>query len=213
VEIWDIGRIQPYEKNAKVHAPEQVAALARSIKKFGWTQPIVVDADGVIIAGHGRRLAALELGMTKVPVVCRTDLTKPEADALRLADNRTASTVYDTELLKDALQELKNLDFDLADTGFDEHELEFMLADLTMIDDAVLVDDIGEAVEEQREKTEDKIREVDETELPIGEGFGFKKLRAQEIRRVKAFMAQIESSTGKEGAAALMAHLDSLGIA
>ncbi len=212
IEIWEIDQIVPYDKNAKIHDDDQIESLAKSIQKFGWTQPIVVDADGVIIAGHGRRLAAQKLGLTKAPVVCRKDLSKPEADALRLADNRTSSTTYDTDLIQAELRALKDLEFDLTLTGFGESELDFMLSDLGDLDEESFVDDIGEAVEKQREENEEKVREIDDKELPIHEAFGFKKLRTTEIRRLKTFMAQIEGSTGKEGPEALMAYLDSLGV-
>lgn len=213
VELWDIDRIKPYKKNAKIHSDDQVASVAKSIQKFGWTQPIVVDRDGVIIVGHGRRLAAISLGLKKVPVVCRTDLTKGEADALRLADNRVASQLYDTDLLKDELLSLKDLDVDLSLTGYDEKELEFLTADLGKIDTGVFVDDVGEAVEKQKEENEAKVKEIDEKELPISDGFGFKKLRAAQVRRVKTFMAKLEGETGLEGPDALMAFFDEMGIA
>ncbi|KAA5604416.1 chromosome partitioning protein ParB [Roseospira marina] len=213
VQSWSLDDIKPYEKNAKLHDDEQIEALSRSIKRFGWTQPIVIDRDGVIIAGHGRRLAALSLGLTRAPVVCRTDLTTAEAEALRLADNRTTSTAYDTDLLREALQGLKDIEFDLADTGFGEHELNFMLADLGQIDATAFVDDIGEAVELQRAENEQHVQEIDEKELPISEAFGFKKMRTGDIRHVKAFMARIESMTGKTGPDALIAYLDTLDIA
>ena len=83
IEIWDIKDLVPYEMNAKKHPQDQVEKLATAITKFGWTQPIVVWNNGEIIAGHGRRLAALHLGMKKVPVVVRSDLSKVEADALQ----------------------------------------------------------------------------------------------------------------------------------
>lgn len=213
VELWEIDRIQPYEKNAKVHSDEQVEAVAKSITKFGWTQPIVVDKDGVVIVGHGRRLAAIKLGLKKVPVVCRTDLDKAEVDALRLADNRVASQLYDTEILKDELLSLKDLDFDLSFTGYDEKELEFLTADLSKIDTGVFVEDVGQAVEKQKEENDLKVKEIDGKELPLSEAFGFKKLLPGQVRRVKAFMAKLEAETGEEGAAALMSFLDEMGVA
>ena len=82
IELWDLDKIVPYAANAKKHPPDQVRKLATAITKFGWTQPIVVAGNGEIIAGHGRRLAAIQLGLAKVPVICRRDLTKAEADAL-----------------------------------------------------------------------------------------------------------------------------------
>lgn len=213
VELWPIERLIPYEKNAKIHPDDQIESLMKSIQTFGWTQPIVVDKDGIVIVGHGRRLAALKLGLKHVPVVCRTDLTKAEADALRLADNRVSSQHYDTDLLKIELLALKDVDFDLSLTGFDPKELDFLTSDLSKMDVSVFVEDVGGAVEEQKAKNEAKIKEIDEKEIPISEGFGFGRLRPGQIRRVKAFMARVEDETGHEGPEALMAFLDEMGIA
>jgi hypothetical protein len=78
VELWDIERVKPYPKNTKLHPDEQIERLSRTISRFGWDQPIVVDKHGVIIKGHGRRLAALKLGLKKVPVCVRRDLSQDE---------------------------------------------------------------------------------------------------------------------------------------
>src|ERR1019366_2027514 len=69
VEYWPIARLLPYIRNARTHSPEQIAQVAASIRQFGWTNPILVGADGVVIAGHARLMAARQLGMTEVPVI------------------------------------------------------------------------------------------------------------------------------------------------
>ena len=79
----DITSVRPYEKNAKLHDAKQIANVAKSIKKYGWQQPIVVDADGCIIIGHCRLEAAKKLGMDKVPCVCADDLTPEQVRELR----------------------------------------------------------------------------------------------------------------------------------
>ena len=76
IELWDIDRVKPYGLNAKKHDDKQVDGIINSIQRFGWDQPIVVDANGEVIKGHGRRLAAIKIGLKKVPVLQRLDLTR-----------------------------------------------------------------------------------------------------------------------------------------
>lgn len=211
IEIWDISKIIPYAANAKKHPQEQVIKLANSITKFGWTQPIVVWKNGEIIAGHGRRLAALHLGLAKVPVICRKDLTKAQADALRLADNRVTSTDYDQGAIQEELRrladELKNEDFDLTDLGFDEKEIDFTMADLGEIDDSFFVDDVSTAVEKQKTENENAIATTDDTAAPATDAFGFKRVTIAQSREIRNLMAKAESETGLKGADALISIL------
>jgi len=87
---WPIDRLKPYERNPRTHSPEQITKIAASLLKFGWTNPILVDGDAGIIAGHGRLLAARELGMTTVPVIELSHLTDAQKRAYVIADNRLA---------------------------------------------------------------------------------------------------------------------------
>ena len=124
VEWWPTERPTPYARNARVAPPQAVSKVAASIKEFGWQQPIVVDAEGVIIVGHTRLLAAQQLGIEQVPVLVATDLTPAQVKAYRLADNRTAQeTSWDDELLSIEIEELADLDIELSLTGFDDEEL------------------------------------------------------------------------------------------
>lgn len=208
VEIWDVNRPIPYEKNAKIHSDKQVDTLAGLIKRYGFTQPIVVDADGVIIAGHGRRLAAKKLGLKKVPVIVRSDLTKEEADALRLADNQAASTEYDTELVQEELARLNDLDVDLSLLGYDEKELEFLTADLEEFDEGAFVDDIAEGVAEQQEENERKTKEIDDEQVSVVKVLGTSKVSRDLARKLQGFIDVAEAETEKEGAEALVAWLE-----
>lgn len=115
---WEpIKSIRPYEKNPRRN-DEAVDAVAASIREFGWQQPIVVDKDGVIIAGHTRYKAAKKLKCDTVPVVVADDLTEDQIKAYRLADNKTGELAeWDTALLGEELAELA--DFDMAQFGFD----------------------------------------------------------------------------------------------
>lgn len=116
--IWaEIDTITPYEQNAKKHPQEQVDHIANSLQRFGWRQPIVVDAAGVIVVGHGRYLAAKQLGLDHVPVVQADDLTDEEIRAYRLADNKTNESEWDDELLDLELDGIG--DIDMSDFGFD----------------------------------------------------------------------------------------------
>lgn len=208
VELWEVERLVPFEKNAKIHTDEQVDTLVGLIKRYGFTQPIVVDADGVIIAGHGRRLAARKMGLKKVPVIVRSDLTKAEADALRLADNQAASTQYDTELVQEELARLNDLDVDLSALGYDEKELEFLTADLEEFDDDAFVDDIAGGVAEQEEENERKTKEFDAEQVPVGKVLGFSRVSRDQARALQAHMDAATAETGKEGVEALLAWLD-----
>jgi DNA modification methylase len=127
VEWRDPATLIPYINNAKTHSPEQIAKVASSIATFGFDQPIVVDGLGVIITGHARREASLALGLKLVPVVARTDLLPAEVKAARIADNKTAESPWNDELLRLELQQLEEQDFALEVTGFNDEELECLL--------------------------------------------------------------------------------------
>ncbi|MGC9239811.1 MAG: site-specific DNA-methyltransferase [Acidithiobacillus sp.] len=118
----------PYARNARTHSDEQVAQIAASIKEFGWTNPILVDGDKGIIAGHGRVLAARKLGLQQVPCIELSHLSEAQKRAYILADNQLALNAgWDTELLKIELQDLDAADFDLSLLGFDADFLAGML--------------------------------------------------------------------------------------
>jgi len=116
MEYRDINTIKPYPKNAKKHPKKQIDQVAKSIKEFGFNQPIVVGKDGVIIVGHGRYEAAKQLKWDKVPVLER-DLSEEKANAYRLADNKLNESAWDMGLV---IEELGELPENLAElTGFD----------------------------------------------------------------------------------------------
>jgi len=130
IEYWPIDRPKPYPKNARKWGAVAVEKVASSIRAFGFRQPIVVDAQGVIVIGHLRLAAAMFLGLTEVPVHAAHDLTPTQIRGLRLADNRTNQEAsWDDDLLGPELAELAGLGFDLSLTGFDVHELDSLLRD------------------------------------------------------------------------------------
>ena len=130
IERWPIDRPKDYPKNARKWSGQAIEKVASSIDEFGWRQPVVVDANDVIVIGHLRRAAGRFLGLTEVPVHVAKDLTPAQIRGLRLADNRTNQEAsWDEELLAVELAELNDLDFDLGLTGFDVHELDSLLRD------------------------------------------------------------------------------------
>lgn len=132
VELIEIGRVVPYARNPRRNEGA-IAKVAASIKEYGFRQPIVVDEEMVIIAGHTRLQAAQQLGLKKVPVHIATGLTQAQIKAYRLADNRThEDSEWDEELLAIELGELDELGFDLDLTGFEAIELEELLGGASM---------------------------------------------------------------------------------
>lgn len=125
VETASVDSLTPYVNNPKDHPDEQVEKIANSIKEFGFTVPMVVDGDGVIVAGHGRYQAVKEhLELDHVPVITRDDLSDAQIDAFRVADNRITESTWDIELLGEELEQLQHEEIDLDVTGFNDDELE-----------------------------------------------------------------------------------------
>ena len=130
IERWPTAKLLPYARNARTHSEEQVAQIAASIAEFGFTNPILAGADGVIVAGHGRLAAAQKLGLETVPVVVLDHLTPTQRRALVIADNRIAENAgWDDDVLRTELAALQDEDFDLALTGFDADALAELLTD------------------------------------------------------------------------------------
>lgn len=212
-ERWEIGLLKASPTNSKKHPQEHIEKLARSIAKHGIANTIQVEADGTIIAGHGRWLAAQHLGWTHVSVIVRRDLTPEQAMALRIADNQTVSTEYDTELLKAELSMLKEADYDLTSLGFGDDELAKLTSDFGEIDDSMFVENIGEAVETQKTENAEKEKEIDQTAAPVGDALGFKRVTVEQSRTVRSFMAAIEAETGLKGAEAFVRFIQDNGFA
>ena len=130
IQQWPVEKLIPYARNARTHTEEQVAQVAASIVEFGWTNPILVGADGVIIAGHARLAAARKLKLTEVPVIVLDHLTPTQRRALVLADNRLAlSAGWDEEMLRVELESLEEEGFNLDLVGFTDEEVEELLRD------------------------------------------------------------------------------------
>ena len=125
-----VERLVPYINNARTHSPEQIKKLQASLREFGFVNPILIDRDYNVIAGHGRLAAAREEGYTEVPCVYVDHLTEAQKKAYILADNRMAMDAgWDEELLKVELESLQEMAYDLSFTGFDEKELASLMGD------------------------------------------------------------------------------------
>ena len=130
VVTWPVEKLIPFARNARTHSDEQVAQIAASIAEFGWTNPILAGADGIVIAGHARLLAARKLGMTEVPVIVLDHLTDSQRRALVLADNRLALNAgWDEEMLRVEIAALDEDGFNLEVVGFTDEEIEGLLRD------------------------------------------------------------------------------------
>ena len=138
MQLISIDKLVPYVNNARTHSPEQILKLRSSLREFGFVNPIIIDREFNVIAGHGRLMAAKEEGIEEVPCVFVDYLTDAQKKAYILADNRMAMDAgWDDELLKIEMEELQNLGYDLEFTGFDEKEL----ADLFGVDDKEVKED------------------------------------------------------------------------
>ena len=124
IVLRSVESLIPYARNARIHSDAQVAQIAGSIREFGFTNPVLVDGESGIVAGHGHVLAARKLGMTEVPCIEVAYLTDAQRRAYIIADNKLALNAgWDEELLKLELADLKGGGFDLSLTGFGELEL------------------------------------------------------------------------------------------
>ena len=138
MQLISIDKLVPYVNNARTHSAEQILKLRSSLREFGFVNPIIIDREFNVIAGHGRLMAAKEEGIEEVPCVFVDYLTDAQKKAYILADNRMAMDAgWDDELLKIEMEELQNLGYDLEFTGFDEKEL----ADLFGVDDKEVKED------------------------------------------------------------------------
>jgi ParB-like chromosome segregation protein Spo0J len=134
----------PYARNARTHSDAQIAQLAASIAEWGWTTPVLVDEAGILIAGHGRVLAAHMLGLKEVPVMTATGWSEAKRRAYTLADNRLALAAgWDPVMLAAELSDLEAADFDMSLIGFSVDELMDLTAEKTMgLTDPDLVPDV-----------------------------------------------------------------------
>jgi DNA modification methylase len=151
-----LEQLVPYARNARTHSESQVAQIAGSIAEFGFVNPVLVGGDNIIIAGHGRVMAAKKLGLKTVPTIKLDHLSENQRRALVIADNKIAENAgWDEELLRLELQNLADEDFDLDLLGFDDVELDDLLASLETQEAAALDENIPEVQENPVSRTGD----------------------------------------------------------
>ena len=147
MQLVPIQKLIPYINNARTHSPEQIGKLRASLREFGFINPVIIDRDYGVIAGHGRILAAKEEGIREVPCVFADHLTEAQKKAYIIADNRMAMDAgWDEELLRVEIEALQGMDFDPLLTGFDEKEL------AALFDDGAEAKDDDFDVDEELEK-------------------------------------------------------------
>ena len=126
-----INELKPYENNSRTHDESQIKQICESIKEYGWTNPVLIDEKGTIIAGNGRVEAGKKLDIKEVPCIVLSGLTEAQKKAYVIADNKMALNAgWNEELLKTELEKLKELDFDLELTGFSKKELDKMFDEI-----------------------------------------------------------------------------------
>lgn len=134
VEMWPTESVIPYDKNPRYN-DDAVDAVAKSIKEFGFCQPIVVDEHSIIIVGHTRHKAAIKLGLTEVPVFVAKGLTEAQARAYRIADNKTGDLAeWDKVVLLEEIQGLEDMDIDMSVLAFNDVDLETLKNDVALIE-------------------------------------------------------------------------------
>jgi len=155
IDYRKTGELIPYINNSRTHSEQQVQQVAASIKEFGFTNPILIDEDSGIIAGHGRLQAAQMMGMDEVPTITLEGLTEAQRKAYVIADNKLAlNSGWDDELLKVELEILSDLDFDLDILGWDvlpdfKGEVDYSILDDDDLDDELegMTDDVKKAIQ------------------------------------------------------------------
>lgn len=171
IVMRNIKDLKPYKKNAKKHPKEQVERIANSIKEFGFTQPVLIDKNNCVVAGHGRILGAKKAGLKEVPTLCLDDLTEEQIKAYRLADNKLNESDWDSVLLAEELDELNSVldmeqfGFELAKEMEDEQNKYTMKTNIPQYEIKGEEPDISELVDTS--KTKELLEEIKQSSVPI----------------------------------------------
>lgn len=160
IEMIALDVLIPYVNNARTHSDEQVAKIAASIREFGFADPVEIDEANMLLAGHGRVMAARKLGLTEVPAVRHEGLSEAQKKAYILANNKLALDAgWDLELLNLELEELKDLDYNLDITGFDNEDISTLQSELDELNEEPktkesILDKLDICIDEPRTKVE-----------------------------------------------------------
>jgi len=156
IEMLQLAMLLPYSKNCRTHSPEQIKQIADSIREFGFTNPVLIDSSGNIIAGHGRVMAAENMGLDAVPCIRLNHLTEVQRRAYIIADNKLAENAgWDSNLLRMEVLDLQKFDFNINLLGFDDKAMDGMLAFLEPNDGLTDEDEVPEPPEEPTTKLGD----------------------------------------------------------
>lgn len=212
IEAWDIDKPIDSERNNKVHDEASLKRLARSLESVGQIQPLIVDREGVIIAGHGRRAAARLLGWKHVKVI-QLPVDETTARKMRLADNLSSNQNYDVRAISEEVVELNGiLDETMEDItaslGLNDKMIDMLAPHLTGaldLNEDAFTEDLTREVDDFSAESDRMNLEIEETELPIHEAFGFKKAKPSQLRLFRMLVAKASEETGIEDPAAALA--------
>lgn len=200
----------PYEKNVKKHPQSHINVLKALMTKYGFStgNAIQVDRNLVIIAGHGRREAAVQLELERVPVIVRGDLTDDEVKRWRIEENKSVGLDYDVVMMKEEIAELLEGSADPL-LGFDDREWSVLTDDLTAgFDTETIISDLEEEMAESQRQHDETIREAKANDVSVTDLLGFKRVPADQQRKFANFMAEIEFRAKKSGLDAFLELID-----
>lgn len=199
IQAWTLDRLTPAENNHKKHTDESTAKLAKSLADIGQIQPVVVDKDGEIIAGHGRWMAAQKLGWDKIKVI-QIPVDRATAIKARIADNLMSNQSIDSNALMREWNELLDLDEDVSlDTliAEDGHKDLLNVVDKIEISEADLMDNALESIDAFSKEGEEKADIISTTDTPLRSVFGFSNVKPRHARVLKDFMGMVIQETGE----------------
>lgn len=191
-ELMDVSVPIPYKLNSKIHSEQNIKELMASISTQGLTYPISVDKHMVIIGGHGRLEACKRLGMKMVKVQVLAHLDEQGAKKARIAENKTASTEYDSTLMLAELQEINLDDLNVAELGFTDAEFEKLTMTFDEIDVEAFTEDLNKDVDNQTAEAEHDIKLADLKLTPVINGLGFKMVTVDATRKIARFVANLQ---------------------
>lgn len=192
IQLMRIDIPIPYHLNSKIHDESNIKMLMASISTSRLNNPIIVDKDMVIIAGHGRLEAMKRLDKKFIEVRVFAHLTKQEANIARIADNKTVSVDYDSSTLRLELQEIDLSEVDAAALGFEAMELEKIIVVYDEIDKSAFTQDLNADVDSQSKEAEHDIKKADLKLVPVINGLGFKVVTIDATRKIARFVATLQ---------------------
>lgn len=216
VEDTEFDKILAYPKNHKKHSKEQVEKLQKSIMQLGLMDPIIVDKDGFIIAGHGRFLAITKMRKEDperfkvVPVKWARHLSEPEAIAARIASNKLSSNDYDVDILQSELDTLSasDIDIDIPDVLLETKEIDMFSDDMGDLNFGAITEDLDKELSDQEEANEEAVADASADDVSISKILGYSKVPSKYVKTIDRFIAVVNSESEAEGIDALVTHME-----